>query len=116
MILPLLQSLILDKDLPFFESIVHEPSMQIEISVIPIKSKKEIEPVIEAQSAIVMDVDSHEILYSKNINEKRAFASIAKLMVASIIIEGNDLNEITTVNTGNTDLNGGRMWLIKVKE
>ena len=57
------------------------------------KLLKRFKPVINAKSAIAMDLDSHTILYGKNINEAVPFASIVKLMVASLIIEENNLDQ-----------------------
>lgn len=46
-----------------------------------------------AKSAIVMDMDSGRILYSKNKDEKRLIASITKIMTATIAIEKGNLNK-----------------------
>lgn len=44
-------------------------------------------PKIIAETGIVMDLDSGEILYAKGIDEKRAPASITKIMTAMLAIE-----------------------------
>ena len=35
---------------------------------------------VKASSSILMDIDSHRILYSNNIYDKRSVASISKIM------------------------------------
>lgn len=44
-----------------------------------------------AHSVIVMDQDSHRILYSKNINEQRSVASISKIMTGILACESGKL-------------------------
>lgn len=46
-----------------------------------------------AKSAIVMDMDSGRILYSKNKDEKRLIASITKIMTATVALEKGSLNK-----------------------
>lgn len=50
-----------------------------------------------ATSAILMDIDSHRILYSKNIHNRRSIASISKIMTAMIAIESGKLDDTVTV-------------------
>lgn len=50
-----------------------------------------------ANSAILMDMDTKRILYSKNINEVRSVASISKIMTAILAIESGKLNDIVTI-------------------
>ena len=58
--------------------------------IIPIKAS-----AIEtsATSAILMDIDSNRILYSKDIHNVRSVASISKIMTAIIAIENGDLDK-----------------------
>lgn len=44
-------------------------------------------PKVTAETAIVMDIDTGEILYAKGIDEKRAPASTTKIMTAMLAIE-----------------------------
>jgi D-alanyl-D-alanine carboxypeptidase len=48
---------------------------------------------INASSAILMDIDSHRILYSKDIHNIRSVASISKVMTAILAIESGKLDE-----------------------
>ena len=50
-----------------------------------------------ARSAILMDMDTKRILYSKNINEQRSVASISKIMTAILAIESNHLDDMVTI-------------------
>lgn len=68
-----------------------------EASTVPESSEWEIQsnniagwpegPKVSAETAIVMDIDTGEILYAKGINEKRAPASTTKIMTAMLAIE-----------------------------
>jgi len=50
-----------------------------------------------ARSAILMDIDNNNILYEKNIHERRSVASISKIMTAIIAIESGKLDEKVTI-------------------
>ena len=50
-----------------------------------------------ATSAILMDMDSNRILYSKNIHTIRSVASISKIMTAHVAIKYGKLNQIVTI-------------------
>lgn len=50
-----------------------------------------------ATSAILMDMDSKRILYSKNIHSTRSVASISKIMTAIVAIENADITSKVTV-------------------
>lgn len=50
-----------------------------------------------ATSAILMDIDSNRIIYSKNIHEVRSVASISKIMTCIVAIESNKLEDTVTI-------------------
>ena len=50
-----------------------------------------------ATSAILMDMDSGRILYSKNIHNVRTVASISKIMTCIVAIESGKLNDVVTI-------------------
>lgn len=52
-----------------------------------------------ATSAILMDIDSGRIIYSKDIHKKRSVASISKIMTAIVAIESGKLENIVTVGS-----------------
>ncbi len=53
----------------------------------------DIQSPLSASGLVVMDLDSGQTLYSKQPDEKRAMASLTKLMTALLIVEGHDMNE-----------------------
>lgn len=50
-----------------------------------------------ATSAIVMDIDTNKVIYANNVNNKRAVASISKIMTAIIALESGKENDTVTV-------------------
>lgn len=50
-----------------------------------------------ATSAILMDMDSGRILYSKNIHNIRTIASISKIMTCIVAIESGKINDVVTI-------------------
>lgn len=64
-----------------------------------------------ATSVIVMDQDSHRILYSKNIHKARSVASISKIMTAIIAIESNKLSDIITIGEEIKDAYGSGIYI-----
>lgn len=68
-------------------------------------------PKIICETGIVMDLDTGEILYAKGIDEKRAPASITKIMTAMLAIEKVPLdtkitftNEVNNIEPGSTHI------------
>jgi len=54
-------------------------------------------PVVEATSAMVMDVETGATLFAQNIDDKRAMASTTKLMTALVVLDECLLSEVVTV-------------------
>jgi serine-type D-Ala-D-Ala carboxypeptidase (penicillin-binding protein 5/6) len=54
-------------------------------------------PFLDAQSAILLDLDSSRIIYEKKIYERMYPASTTKILTALVAIENSDPNEIVTV-------------------
>ena len=52
---------------------------------------------ITAQSAVLMEGNTQRMLYSKNINEKRAPASTTKLLTALVVLDYLGLNDVITI-------------------
>lgn len=50
-----------------------------------------------ATSSILMDIDTHRILYSNNIHSQRSVASISKIMTAILAIESEKLDDKVTI-------------------
>ena len=68
-------------------------------------------PKVVAETAILMDVDSGEILYAKGIDEKRAPASTTKIMTAMLALEKVPFdtqitftNEVNNIEPGSTHI------------
>jgi D-alanyl-D-alanine endopeptidase (penicillin-binding protein 7) len=67
------------------------------------------EPVVEAESALALDMKTAKILFQKNGFERRPIASITKLMTALVFLEANpDWNQQLTI-VQNDKVNGGRV-------
>ena len=60
------------------------------------ETEVEAEPEIDSASALLAGIDSHESLFSKNIYERRAPASITKIMTALLTLENCDFSEEVT--------------------
>ena len=70
----------------------------------------DIVPAVTAEAAVVMDLDSGEILYGKNEHERRPPASLTKVMTGYLLIKQADLQKTVTVSeqaasTGESSLN-----------
>ena len=50
-----------------------------------------------ATSAILMDMDSNNIIYENNIHNVRSVASISKIMTAIVAIENSNLDDVVTI-------------------
>ncbi|MBD3330990.1 hypothetical protein GF354_05715 [Candidatus Peregrinibacteria bacterium] len=76
-----------------------------------IKKNEFVSPVIYAEGVIAMDLNSDTILFEKNLHEKRAIASITKLMTALIILEENNIYDIVTISQNAANIEGSQMYL-----
>lgn len=90
---------------------VDEPALLFEIQPAPRLTSENFAPFIEAKAALVMDLDSGVILYEKNSHEPLPMASLTKIMVAVLILEDHELDEVVTVPSNYPGLEGVRMWL-----
>lgn len=71
-------------------------------------------PIIGAESAIVMEVETGAILYSKNIDERLYPASITKMLTSLVVIEHCDLSEVVTFSStaiNNTEWGSSRIGI-----
>ncbi len=71
---------------------------------------------VKASSTIVMDIDSHRILYSNNIHEVRSVASISKIMTAIVAIENGDLDETVIIGNEIEDAYGSGIYIQEEEE
>lgn len=64
-----------------------------------------------ARAAVVMDVKSGRILYSKNMNEKLPMASTTKIMTALVALESGRLNETVKISRKASMVEGSSIYL-----
>lgn len=69
-------------------------------------------PELQAEAAIVMDAETGDILYEKNIHEKRQPASTTKIVTCMLALEYLDLDQEITVSH-EIDLTGSNMGIQK---
>jgi len=68
-------------------------------------------PRVTASSAVLIDVSSARVLYAKNAREKRAPASLTKVMTALVCLEAGDLDDTVTVSRTAAAVGGSSIWL-----
>jgi D-alanyl-D-alanine carboxypeptidase (penicillin-binding protein 5/6) len=68
-------------------------------------------PQVHGQSAILVDVQSGRVLFSKNSREQRAVASTQKLLTALIIAESGNLWERVTIKPEDTTAAPTKLYL-----
>ena len=82
------------------------------LSVSPIPKKiQEGSPQIQANAAIIIDLRTGEILWGKNMDEKRPIGSITKLMTSLVVLEENSQNEIAKVTQNASGIGGSKIWI-----
>jgi serine-type D-Ala-D-Ala carboxypeptidase (penicillin-binding protein 5/6) len=69
-------------------------------------------PEVLAQSALIMEMDSSEILYAKNAEVSLPVASLTKLMTALVVIESADIHSLVEVSKRATGVYGAQMGLL----
>ena len=73
-------------------------------------------PSVSAQSAIVMEADSGQVLWEKHPDERMLIASTTKIMTALVVIERCDLDQVVTVDAAWTGIEGSSMYLTPGQE
>ena len=66
-----------------------------------------------ATSAILMDIDSGRVLYSKNINNQRTIASISKIMTAVVVLENTDIKKQVVIGNEIDKAHGSGIYIKK---
>lgn len=90
--------------------------IELPVSAIPIKQEKYVNPVVKARAAAIVDLNTGEYLYKKNINEKLHIASITKLMTAVVALEKGNLSDTVTVSQKSALTIGSKIWLLQGEE
>lgn len=63
----------------------------------PIKQPGAVAPIIEAKSALLVDLPSGSVLFSKNPEARLPIASLTKLMTALLAVEHTQADEVVTI-------------------
>ena len=74
------------------------------------------EPAVSAKSAVLMDADSGNILWSRNEEREALIASTTKIMTGLIIAEECDLQEIVYVPKEAVGVEGSSLYLMQGEE
>ncbi|KAF0195530.1 MAG: D-alanyl-D-alanine carboxypeptidase (penicillin-binding protein 5/6) [Bacillota bacterium] len=67
---------------------------------------------LSAKAGILMDVNSGEVLYGKNIHQRLPIASLTKIMTALLAAESGKLDDIVTVHPGATKVEPSAIWFV----
>lgn len=67
---------------------------------------------VGANAAALMDVNSGEVLYGKNMNQKMPMASLTKIMTALLAAESGKLDHVVTVHPEAVKVEPTNIWLL----
>lgn len=70
-------------------------------------------PDILAETAVVIDAKTGQVLYDKNMNEQREPASTTKVMTSLLALENLDLNQTVTIDAETPYTGGSRIYLLE---
>lgn len=70
-------------------------------------------PNVAADSAVLIDATTGEILFQKNMNDAYPPASTTKVMTAILTLENCDLDDIVTVGPNAVGIEGNKLWLVE---
>lgn len=70
-------------------------------------------PAIIAETAVVIDAKTGQVLYDKNMKEQREPASTTKVITALLTLENLDLNQIVTIDAETPFTEGSRIYLLE---
>jgi len=86
----------------YFENINQENILE----PLPSKIKGVADFNIEAKSALVLDIGTDAVLYSKNSDQKMPIASLTKIMTALVVVENIDLDDTVIISKNAFDTAG----------
>lgn len=86
------------------------------VSAFPIQAAALADTEVKAPSALLMEAQTGKVLYEKNAHEKRACASITKVMTLLLVMEALDSGKIKLTDTVTTSehaasMGGSDIWL-----
>lgn len=70
-------------------------------------------PAVSADSAILIDAATGEVLFEKQIEKQKYPASTTKVMTALLTLENLDLDQIVTIDAETPFTNGSRIYLLE---
>lgn len=70
-------------------------------------------PAILAETAVVIDAKTGQVLYDKNMNEQREPASTTKVITALLALENLDLGKTVTIDAETPFTEGSRVYLLE---
>ena len=84
------------------------------INAVPVVSFGATEPpAILAETGVVIDAKTGQVLYDKNMNEQREPASTTKVLTALLALENLDLNKTVTIDAETPFTGGSRIYLLE---
>lgn len=78
---------------------------------LPNKVKGAVDFNVSAKSAVVLDVETNTVLYSKNSDENLPIASLTKVMTALVVLDNVDLNEDVIISRNAFNTKGSKNGL-----
>jgi len=84
---------------------------QLTVAPIPQISEPYPAPVVAAESALVIDIESGKVLFQQNVDEPRPIASLTKLMTAIVARDAFALDEIVIVSKHAAEQPPAKVWL-----
>lgn len=78
---------------------------------LPVKIKGAVDFNVSAKSAVVLDVETDTVLYSKNSEEILPIASLTKIMTALVVLENADLDEVAIISRNAFNTKGSKNGL-----
>lgn len=83
------------------------------ISILPFFAFAAEEPELHSRGALLMDMQSGQVLYGKSENERFYPASITKIMTAILALEHSSLNDQVKISRLATEQEGNRVYLVE---
>jgi D-alanyl-D-alanine carboxypeptidase (penicillin-binding protein 5/6) len=89
-------------------------SVLVLINAAPIVSYGATEPpAILAETAVLIDAKTGQVLYDKLMNEQREPASTTKVITALLALENLELNKLVTIDAETPFTEGSRIYLLE---
>lgn len=97
---------------PEIEQAAYERNLGLAPQTVGIsKDPQLVAPVINATSALILDLNSGTVLFSKDAYEALPIASLTKIMTALLVLEDNRLNDTAKISDKAAAMIGKKAWL-----